>query len=271
MSADGIPDLLSFKLPEQVSISSKKGNFFFEKLAALNLRNGISAKDNFHKKYINIVVNIFSSMLFSIRYSTPIKLVNAIGLGHFSHRVSDSNKLLLGYFQSFKWASIPTTKEKLMQLKLKEYTGVISEYLQLSRIEEPLIVHVRLGDYINEKTFGVPSLNYYANAINRMTEGYDIKKIWLFSDEPEKAKGFIPTKYWDKLRVIPEIEGSAAKTLEIMRFGKYYIIGNSTFSWWGAFLSYTPNTRVIAPTPWFMNSKSPIDLIPTEWEVIKAW
>jgi len=52
-----------------------------------------------------------------------------------------------------------------------------------------------------------------------------------------------------------------------------FITSNSTFSWWGAYLSQNPNKRVIAPTPWYgpgLQHISTEDLYPESWEVIKA-
>ena len=58
---------------------------------------------------------------------------------------------------------------------------------------------------------------------------------------------------------------SSITTLEKMRCGSAYIIGNSTFSWWGSFLSHSINPPTIAPEPWFTGMNDPNELIPPEW------
>ena len=60
-----------------------------------------------------------------------------------------------------------------------------------------------------------------------------------------------------------------------------FVVSNSTFSWWGAWLGRRgrhPNTeyqvggRVIAPVPWYgpgLSHVSTVDLYPQEWEKIE--
>jgi hypothetical protein len=55
-----------------------------------------------------------------------------------------------------------------------------------------------------------------------------------------------------------------------MRLGEGYVIANSTFSWWGAYLSRSSNPLIIAPRPWFSKVESPRDLIPDSWLTIET-
>ena len=45
---------------------------------------------------------------------------------------------------------------------------------------------------------------------------------------------------------------------------KYFIIANSSFSWWGAWLSIYKNKIVITPKKWFKNRDSG-DIVPESW------
>ena len=161
------------------------------------------------------------------------------------------------------------TGERSLQssdLSLTRHNPEIDLLRSQSLEPKPLIVHVRLGDYKLESNFGILDTQYYSSAIDSAMGDATIKEIWLFSDETDLALTRIPQKYLPITKVLNLNDFSPAEVLEVMRFGYAYVIANSTFSWWGAFLAYKENARVIAPSRWFRNMAEPLDLIPDTWE-----
>ena len=56
--------------------------------------------------------------------------------------------------------------------------------------------------------------------------------------------------------------------LLFMSLSTHFIIANSTFSWWGAFLSTSTIKTIIYPKQWFgpiYNTKNTTDLFPIGW------
>jgi hypothetical protein len=100
----------------------------------------------------------------------------------------------------------------------------------------------------------------------------DTNTIWIFSDEIARAKELIEVDLDSNLvRWIEEVDQSPASTMELMRHGVGYVIANSTFSWWAAYLSYNTGSPVIAPDPWFKEIEEPAGLIPPSWNRLNAF
>jgi hypothetical protein len=142
----------------------------------------------------------------------------------------------------------------------------LDDFAELALIERPLVLHVRLGDYLQESKFGTLDLDYYSRALKELFEVSKHPRIWVFSDDIEQAKFLIEKKYLEFVRWFSDVDEPAAVTFEKMRLGHAYILGNSTFSWWSAFLSKTQDPPTIAPTPWFTGLQEPNELIPPNWK-----
>ena len=56
----------------------------------------------------------------------------------------------------------------------------------------------------------------------------------------------------------------------LMRHFSGYIIANSSFSWWGAFLRMDKSAPVCVPKPWFKGMRDPNLLIPADWIQVES-
>jgi len=269
--ANGNPEILNFEIDKNFEIIKPESGGKYSIWMMSTFRKVSSTNKKLKKYTAQVLLELPSRLLMWIEFGQPIKVRTAAGTGYFHpEKLNVNNSYLVGYFQSFHWSENQKDLENLKSLKPTDYSAEILGYRTLSEIEEPLIVHIRLGDYIENPKFGIPSKNYYLNGLEKLWESKKYKKIWIFTNDQSSAEKIFPSKFLENARWIPEIEGSATKTLEVMRFGKGYLIGNSTFSWWGARLSYENEPEVIVPKPWFAQAEVPLDLIPPNWKELSA-
>ena len=266
LNVDGQPEVSSFVMPEQIKIREKRKNsFLVSKAIGFQLRKGISPTLIERLPGFDLATKLLSAIV-THRYFRKFRWPAICrGVGYSELSISKKSSVLIGYFQSYRWVSEPRVRLLMQSLKLKSSNQDIDLYRNLALLEKPLIVHIRLGDYVGHDAFGIPSPKYFVHSINEIMGLGITEKIWLFSDEPEKARDLLREIDNSLIRIVPEISGSASSTLEVMRFGLAYVTSNSTFSWWAAFISYTENPFVITPSPWFKSQEEPIDFIPPDW------
>jgi hypothetical protein len=136
--------------------------------------------------------------------------------------------------------------------------------------DTPIALHVRLGDYKNlGSIYGWPDPEYYANAVNLITQRIGDRPIWLFSDEPELASAIVG-KHVNIARIIdPKASDRAIEHLNLLGKCQGIVCANSSFSWWSGFLSskLVADSIVVFPSPMFDSPdyKEPENWIPADW------
>jgi hypothetical protein len=265
LNSSGIPEIYSFSHPQLVQPNDKetRPNRFVAKIAGFILRNGVNPKKYEEWLPIKKLLILVASAVFSFRQRKKVSILQGIGVGYTPLVLPDCSSYLVGYFQCHTF--VEGVKDSIKMITISSPGQELIALRKLEHSERPLIVHYRYGDYLIEQDFGIPSHGYYEKAIEQLWEQGDFGKIWVFSDNIPLAQKNFPSQYVANVRWVNEVDNSAAATLEAMRLGHGYVIANSTFSWWGAYLSHTESPKVVAPSPWFARLDSPKDLTPGHW------
>jgi len=241
---------------------------------------GIAAKHN----YETIIPNHTELIVDALGNKLRIELFDAFDLSgevgfvphdrnvqephyHFSQELLDNcpdNVSLVGYFQSEKYFKhIEDDIRKLFAPK-KEAVECYEDAKEL--FDNPVALHIRRGDFlINSVHHHNLSMKYYEEALKQFDSD---RQVIIFSDDTDWCKQQ-PLFESDRFLVC---EGGGPYTdLYMMSKCADFIIANSTYSWWGAWLSDNKEKVVIYPDRWFGPNnidKSTADLFPPEWRMI---
>ena len=176
-----------------------------------------------------------------------------------------------GYWNTEKYfQDIRDILLKDFQIKIP-LSGKNKEISERIILVDSVSVHVRRGDYANDpKTnivHGTLSNEYYDKAFMLIKKLVKDPRFFIFSDDIGWVRNNIvfpfPATYIDW-----NDDKTAFEDLRLMSLCKHHIIANSTFSWWGAWLSQNPKKIAIAPLKWFNTKKSSTDtrdVIPDSW------
>jgi Glycosyl transferase family 11 len=129
--------------------------------------------------------------------------------------------------------------------------------------KETVAIHVRRGDYVNNPAYvNLPPL-YYLRALIEKIPNWREKNLVFFSDDPSYVKF-----HYGCLDNACFPHGDEIDNLCLMTLCDHYIIANSSYSWWGAYLGEKPHSIVIRPQRHFSGSLAHtniFDLYPEHW------
>ena len=171
---------------------------------------------------------------------------------------------MYGFFQSPKYF-LNIREEIIRDFKFKKQ--IINECKSiLKTFDNPIALHIRRGDFlINSANHHNLPMTYYENGLDCFDED---RQVVIFSDDPEWC---FEQKLFDNDRFLVSQSNSPYHDLYLMTQCSDFIIANSTYSWWGAWLCMNPFKEVIYPNRWFgpnNASKSTADLFPRSWRII---
>lgn len=228
------------------------------------------------------LLNVFTRRLFldtRYRYSIIRKL---LGLkvefvrqieNEFVGIKKEKNMYLDGYFQSEIY--FKDIRNIILQDFRFPFLDDRNEAIRvlISNAENPVCLHFRRGDYLkpgNYNYHGCLPMAYYINSVDRLKLKYKNLHFFVFSDD----NSVIDELKWlddnNITYVLHNRDRDCWKDMCLMSYCKHHIIANSSFSWWGAWLSERRGDK-FAPKNWFNPQSVKFDInhiVPNNWQIV---
>jgi len=139
--------------------------------------------------------------------------------------------------------------------------------------ESSVSIHIRRGDYVTEPRqwhHAVLPIEYYQEAVRYMRAQLGGPSFFIFSDDPLWVQDNLDIQ--DASIVSLNGPDRGPRELLLMSKCRHHIIANSTFSWWGAWLSNPGDGITCAPKQWFAPEKERLlsmqDILPPAWKAL---
>lgn len=168
---------------------------------------------------------------------------------------------LYGYFQTERYF------ENIADSIREDFTfhDEIVETCQgfISQVDNPIALHVRRTDYVSKSADHPPcSAEYYREALSKFDAD---RNVIVFSDDPEWCK---EQELFESDRFMVAEGNDNRYDMCLISLCDDFIIANSSFSWWGAWLANRGG--VIAPSRWFGDDgytakNDTRDIVPKRW------
>ena len=261
-----LPDLSQLTLVESIKYEAKKKTYF-EKMAFLSILKLSSIQERKSLTYkILVQVRKICYFIFNQTVFAGYHLIPGNGIGWSSLSAPVDRKcVLIGNFHSYRWIKSNLNQYR-KELQLKQNIKTFNFINQNIDSSKRLIVHVRLGDYLRIAELNVVDRNYFSGAISKELGSHNYDEIWVFTNDLNKVNEYLDENNQVKYRFFDPGQFTSAETLEIMKIGDGYVLSNSTYSWWCAFLSYKDSASILIPSKWYRSTPEPLYLIPKSWQ-----
>ena len=168
-----------------------------------------------------------------------------------------------GYWKDLKY--IELAKQDILNSLLKNKE--INKSYKSELDNNFAMIHVRRGDFLRDKR--ELSESYYLNSLKIMKK-YDINKFDIFTDDEKWVRtnsifdGFnniFPQRFGQdpnyKAKGINSLDDKSEtiKTFGAMLRYKHFVLSNSSYSFWAAFLKSSDNSVITIPNPMFKNEE----------------
>lgn len=175
---------------------------------------------------------------------------------------------LEGYWQSpgyFEGIRNQLIHELRVQSQLSAETLHVAGQIQSAN---SVCIHLRLSrNIVNGKEIATGKQldwKYYVRCMNFLAQQIENPHFFCFSDNPEAAALARSLPYDITLVAHNKSDERAQEDYHLMSLCRHFILSNSTFGWWPAWLNALPDSMVISPSLHFWDNQ---DILPAHWSI----
>lgn len=178
---------------------------------------------------------------------------------------------LFGYFQSPHYFGAISSQivQLLESARISSADRAATEQMAAA---PKLTVHLRRGDYLRPDVaahHGMVSTDYVRRALDLLEHLTGARGARVFTDSPAVVEGELAGTT-DVDIVDPDQLGTLATILAMSR-GTGFIMSNSSFSWWAAYLLHLRDgAPIVAPRPWTAAGDAGVSLLLDKWLTLGA-
>ena len=235
----------------------KFDNYYFDFIRKINKKFDIIR----HKK----------SFLIEPTNNKKISYFNKIDLSKYADEL-----FIEGYFQSEKYF-VNYKNDLIKEFKIKNKYIYLDNYLiNYLKKSNSVSIHIRQNRFSEGKTkndekslkFTIDTINYIKRAVLFAKQKIDKPQFFIWSNDFKGlSEYFNPNEFFFvNDYYLPEISGADGKLLNdfnLFKYSKHFIVGPTTFHWWGAWLNENPDKICIRPSN--INPSNNIDFWPDSW------
>lgn len=149
-----------------------------------------------------------------------------------------------GWLQSEKMWEHAKDEVKAMFTWSEHFLREIRAGGKVKDFESSIAISVRRGDYVGNVNYDLLPVSYYMQALMKEFPDWMDRQILIFSDDIPYCK-----IHFEGLPNVKFIEQNPIVQLCMMSLCGGFVIANSTFSWWGAYLAELrdPSVKIVRP------------------------
>ncbi|SEG51647.1 alpha-1,2-fucosyltransferase [Flavobacterium urumqiense] len=182
-----------------------------------------------------------------------------------SKKLDAENYDLEGWFQSEKYFDIELTKY-YFEFKA-DFIQQLKNVYKEAFSKKTILLSIRRGDFVDHKDYFQLPINYYVLALLHNFPDWKERNLIVLSDDIDYCKfhfSFLDNAFF----------GDCLSGIEQLALGSLcddFIISNSTFSWWCAWLGEKEHSTVVRPLHYFTAAKNKKDndndYFPDRWKI----